>query len=288
MRRIRLLCLKDRILANPSTIGRDSSNTLPSLWQSPLGQRILHYQRAPLTQALVKLHGEKVLWIGDEPTLPALLNQRLIKLPMHLNPAARESGVREEDGIARITAGLDQLPFRNGEMDGVVIHHALEQCADPRVALREVCRVLAPGGRLIVVGLNPWSLLGFRRIYAGALSIAGYAPRINRWEFLRDPLAYRRIINPVRLFDWFTLLGLEQDAAPNYVGLGLWRNRFEAQMLAPAAGPSPFGGIMITSAVKQAANLRMRWAAPRRRQRIGGVVYPRVAQWNRQPLPPTE
>jgi SAM-dependent methyltransferase len=44
----------------------------------------------------------------------------------------------------------DALPFKNALFDRILVVHALEESADPVTLLREVWRVLAPSGRVIV------------------------------------------------------------------------------------------------------------------------------------------
>jgi len=48
--------------------------------------------------------------------------------------------------------GLDTLPFRDDTFDAVLAINALQFAADPAGALREIHRVLRPGGRLAVGG----------------------------------------------------------------------------------------------------------------------------------------
>lgn len=55
------------------------------------------------------------------------------------------------------------LPFRNALFDRVLLIHALEESDDPAGLMSEVCRVLAPAGKVIVVAANrggPWSNAG--------------------------------------------------------------------------------------------------------------------------------
>jgi SAM-dependent methyltransferase len=51
-----------------------------------------------------------------------------------------------------------RLPFMDSVFDRVLLVHALEEAANTHALLREVWRVMAPEGRVIVVAANRWSL----------------------------------------------------------------------------------------------------------------------------------
>ena len=62
-------------------------------------------------------------------------------------------GEREQlDAVADVTA----LPFRPESFDGVLSVVTLEHVTDPAAALREVARVLKPGGQLLLVTPLDW------------------------------------------------------------------------------------------------------------------------------------
>lgn len=59
--------------------------------------------------------------------------------------------------VAATLAEDGRLPFLDAAFDRVLLVHALEECAAPHALLREVWRVMAPEGRLVVVAANRWS-----------------------------------------------------------------------------------------------------------------------------------
>lgn len=58
----------------------------------------------------------------------------------------------ELDALADLTA----LPFRDGTFDAVLNIVTLEHVREPAVVLAELCRVMAPGGRLLLVVPHEW------------------------------------------------------------------------------------------------------------------------------------
>lgn len=252
---------------------KDSST---DFWQEPLGQRIARIERVLMARALSRLHGETVVWIGRDLDSANVLSRKLINLPVYID-LAEDHGLTTADEetqqgrLAPLRADIAELPFQTGTVDGIVLHHALEELSDPRRVLREMSRVLAPGGKIIIAGVNPWSLLGVRWLW-GLMS----------GRFNQDAMSNRRLINPIRLFDWLTLLGLELDARPLYGAPGLIRNRAPGNEVTPEGTTTPFGTLVVVSAIKPAVNGAFRWQSSRKVQVPGGsgvVTYPQVPHW---------
>ncbi len=278
-------------------------------WSTELGREVLSRESAVLAGLVRHLHGETVVWVGPELSSTVPLDRCMTRNPTVMLPPEALSPCADSAGYRSLLCGdLDELPFRSNSVDGVILHHALESVTDPRVALREVTRVLSPGGRVVVCGVNPFSLLGLRHL-------VGQVARVYR----QDAFAERRLVNPMRLFDWFTLLGLDLDHAPVYFGYslpfaagtpvldkpdeseghGAATSRAEAdaaldaqtvqrdgQDREPLRRPTsprsfPFAGLLAVTAVKQAISLRGKWRKQREPARAAPVAYPRIASWQR-------
>jgi len=92
------------------------------------------------------------------------------------------------------------MPFESNSVDAILMHHCLDVDANPHSALREACRVLMPGGSIVLVGFNPWSLWGMWR----ALTFrAGFGRVKAPWGC--------RFVSPYRLSDWLNLLDFEVE-----------------------------------------------------------------------------
>jgi ArsR family transcriptional regulator len=97
--------------------------------------------------------------------------------------------------LALARAKLDRSRLRNAQVrhgdiyhlglddqvaDAVVMHQVLHYLSDPARALREAARVLAPGGRLIVVDFAPHELEFLRQSFAHVR--LGFAPaQVEQW-----------------------------------------------------------------------------------------------------------
>ena len=93
-----------------------------------------------------------------------------------------------------VYAAVDALPFDSRSVDLAFLPHTLEFAVDPHQVLREVQRVLAPQGYVILFGFNPLSLWGLWRV---ALKYRGQMPWCGHF------------IQLLRVKDWLKLLGFE-------------------------------------------------------------------------------
>jgi demethylmenaquinone methyltransferase / 2-methoxy-6-polyprenyl-1,4-benzoquinol methylase len=75
------------------------------------------------------------------------------------------------DGRRTIFVAADALalPFRDGSFDAITVGYGLRNIADPRAALAEMRRVLAPGGRAVVLDFGKPDNPIARGLYLGYL-----------------------------------------------------------------------------------------------------------------------
>jgi SAM-dependent methyltransferase len=79
----------------------------------------------------------------------------------------------------------EQLPFREGSFDLVVLNEVIEHVNDDRETMREALRILKPGGHVVVYAPNRLYPFETHGIYIGEKFIFGNIPLIN---WLPDPL----------------------------------------------------------------------------------------------------
>lgn len=110
---------------------------------------------------------------------------------------ARAKLLREGLRHAQVRHGdIYNLSFADGVADAIVMHQVLHFLSDPGRAIREAARVLAPGGRLLIVDFAPHEL-----------------------EFLREQFAHERLgFSPAQVGQWLADAGLtltrSRDLAP--------------------------------------------------------------------------
>ena len=165
------------------------------------GQRLLAEEQPRLDELVRRLHGDYLVWTGLMPRAAQALKRCMVRKTLYLSHPGPAAAL----DMACFAARLCALPLPSKSVDNLVLHHSLELEEDPRRALREVGRVIAPGGRLILCCFNCFSPWGLRQLYG------------RLWA---DVFSGLKFVNPLRLFDWLALLGFELDEPPAYLGFG--------------------------------------------------------------------
>jgi len=173
-----------------------------------------------------------------------------------LMPAAQGALRWPEAGCATALGEETRLPFADASFDRVVLAHALEEAEAPARLLREVWRVLAPEGRLMV-------LVAHR---GGAWARAERTPFGHGRPFSRGQLAgllTGALFEPVAWskalytppFEWTT--GPRTAEVFERTGEKVW----------PA-----FGGLLLAEAIKHVGAVRPGLKAPARRRALEAGV----------------
>ncbi len=248
-------------------------------FQTAAGQYLLQWERAQLDNVVADVFGYHALQLG----LPELDALRANRIPhqwlalAHLAdaPAPSPDPAQAAPRVALIT-DFAALPFAEASLDLLVLPHALEFSSDPHATLREAARVLVPEGKVVITGLNPASLWGWRQ----------------RRDRLRQRMGFGQLYLPDggefigywRLRDWLRLLGFEVESG-NFgcyrpaVRSPQWLERM-AWMDALGSRYWPIlGAAYSVTAVKKVRGMRMLGAAWKKVPRMASApvsVAPRV------------
>ncbi len=237
--------LVDALWRRPIATLEKSAKSLRRWFETPLGQVLLSQQQ-PLISSLVDEYSAEIQLLVS-PSGASLLGKAdksdrdVRRLQIQLCPGMRNFRACSDTAYSPLVADLDAIPLLDNSVDFILLHHTLEFSENPHQVLREVTRVLAPGGNLVIVGFNRWSLMGMRRWFSQLLGVN--AP----WA--HHPLSTGRLV------DWMYLMSCEpMSIARGFYGLPIQYRRgmkFFARMdeyLMNAAIPG--GGFYMLHATK--------------------------------------
>lgn len=101
------------------------------------------------------------------------------------------------DRITLIEAACEALPFEESSFDAAMVAFGVRNFKNPELGLREIYRVLRPGGKLAILEFSmprqKWLRAGYRFYFHRLV------PAIGRW-FSRDLSAYRYLPDSVEAF----------------------------------------------------------------------------------------
>lgn len=239
-------------------------------YETEPGQALLAVERTEITALLDKQFGYHILQIGGGRE-HSVIESSAIAHKLFL--CGQEGGAE----LQSLRANPAALPLASDSVDVIVLHHALEFSHDSRAVLREAVRILRPGGRLVMLSFQPFSLWGLKHSAFSLLALfwrpLGRAPWAGRYHSTR------------RLHDWLELLDVQVERTVSAVhGLpieSVWlRGKLASVFLwceeRGGSVRSPFGAVRFTSGIKQARPvipISTRWRQPLR-PRLGGLSSP--------------
>lgn len=155
-------------------------------FSTPLGRSLEAHEMHRLRDVLSQLYGTVALQLGGLGQLNLLDS----------SPAAKRIvlDLSNDIGDVRVRGRPEELPFDGKTIHIALLPHTLDFCDDPHSVLREVSRVLVPEGHVIVLGFNPFSFWGLRRLFA-------HRPRTMPW--------CGNFFSLSRIKDWLALLDFE-------------------------------------------------------------------------------
>ena len=211
-----------------------SSGSLKSWFDSDFGAYIGACEERIIRAEYAQLPGYRLLSLGVTGDLQARNHfAQLHRFSLHPSDA---------DGQHAALANYHQLPIPSGVVDVALMQHGLEFSASPKAALAEVCRVIMPGGHLLLCVFNPFGIHGGIKWLMQLLT--------NRPQYRFHNLRANR------LADWLSLLSFQvldvhygafspiAKSAPKQSELAPWQSLCERANL-------PFGNVYIMHAVKR-------------------------------------
>ncbi len=150
-------------------------------FDSPLGLSLQAHEAHHLRAVLPNLYGTVAAQlgrIGDLDLMDACIAPTRILLDDQGGP-----------GACRVRSVPEELPLDTKSADVVLLPHTLDFCNDPHQVLREVSRVLRPEGHVVILGFNPVSLWGFRRLIARRPRTAPWCGKFFWISRIKDWLA---------------------------------------------------------------------------------------------------
>lgn len=215
-------------------------------FETPAGQYLLAWEQQQFEQAVADIFGYHALQLG----LPALDALAANRMPHRWLATTHE--VAQTPAVLRTDYAA--LPFPEASLDLVTLPHALDSHPNPHGTLREVARVLVPGGRVVLSGFNPASLWGLRQ------RRERLCRRFNLGTFLLPPQL--DFIGYGRLRDWLHLLDFEIEIG-HYgcyrplLGSEPWLRRWSWMDRAGARWWPFFGAVYVLVAVKRVHGVRL-------------------------------
>lgn len=166
-------------------------NTFPSWLQTALGRSLMEAEYDCLKHLLTGFFGPVAVQIGETGCWSFVqFSDAAFCYTASMDP----TGGRDNEHT-NLYCIPEQLPFEAKSVGLVILPHVLEFSDYPHQILREVERILAPEGNLVVLGFNPVSLWGLSSLFR---------PNRSPWNGRFSTLG--------RIKDWLTLLNFEMSA----------------------------------------------------------------------------
>lgn len=154
-------------------------------------------RRLRLIRRYVPLEGKRVLDVGCGLGAYVANFRRFTDHAYGMDVDAPRVQEGHRRGVANLlVAAAEALPFADGAFDVVLLNEVIEHVTDDRATLREACRVLRPGGAVVIYAPNRLYPFETHGVYLGRRYVFGNIPFVN---WLPDPLR-RRLVPHARAY----------------------------------------------------------------------------------------
>jgi demethylmenaquinone methyltransferase / 2-methoxy-6-polyprenyl-1,4-benzoquinol methylase len=192
----------------------DITNDVLSLGQARLWRRAV-------ASALAVRPGERVLDLaaGTGTSSLPFVSAGAYTVPCDFSPGMLAEGRKRYPWMPFTAGDATRLPFRDGVFDAVTISFGLRNVQDTDAALRELRRVTAPGGRVLICEFSHPTWAPFRTVYSEYLMRA--LPPVAR-AVSSSPDAYVYLAESIR--EWPDQRGLARRLTGAGWSKVAWRN----------------------------------------------------------------
>jgi len=150
------------------------------LWFQHLpGSMLIDIETNHLSKWLASIVGEHLLQIGGPSDM------QLVKSAHVAHKTYLSTQFSTSSHSAGIQTNLEELPILPNSIDVVVLAHLLEFSDSPLHLLQEIYHVLAPGGQVIILAFNPFSLWGLSRFSRGKRGFPWSGNFYSSWKIKR-------------------------------------------------------------------------------------------------------
>ena len=147
-------------------------------------------RRLTLIRQYVLLEGARILDVGCGLGVYVRklreFSDRVVGIDV--DPGRLREGARTTPGL--MLAASESLPFGDASFDAVILNEVIEHVRDDAATLREVSRVVRPGGHVVIYAPNRLFPFETHGIYLGQHFVFGNIPLVN---WLPDPLRNRLV-----------------------------------------------------------------------------------------------
>ncbi|MBA2654634.1 MAG: methyltransferase domain-containing protein [Gammaproteobacteria bacterium] len=126
----------------------------------------LDSEQDELTSLSSQLYGYFLVQLGLDGTYDLKTPSRIMK---HVYVG---QGAEADGNLCLVESSFKELPFQSESVDVFFLPHTLEIASEADKLLNEIYNILIPGGKLILLGYNPLSLLGLSKLVNSAKNSA--------------------------------------------------------------------------------------------------------------------